>query len=467
MEVNETTSVGHDFGRGEAGVAARREAEELVALAGRDRAEAEHRFACLSTEEKTAVVCAAPAEDRIDLILLAESPEEIVPKLPARELYEAVQHMGKWESQEVVEHVSETQLNFMLDHDCWKGEKLDTRKFTDWLRLLMECDDGQVFRLLTAINVDLLAYYLKRQVRFNHDVMINDDYYCDPGWITARNTVVREFLERLYAMDPNLWVRLLGWVRMHSRGTMEADAVAGRDARLLGRGIPPPTLAISIYYPVPVDISGELERWRRETLDAEDASECLTPALPRREALLLGRAIRREVRFDEFYRVRMESQLLDIANKVIIADNLDIGDLTRRREALDKVRRWTNLGLEFLARDDEELAAGLLREQPLEYFFRLGSMLFDALGTGAVELEKKERRSGGRLARSRWLTTYFSLIQPEPRIPGENGLGSARAIASLLEYRYAWQLVGFLEKALAMPEDESVQNRSVLDHDSL
>ncbi len=446
MEVNDTASAVHDSGQDQAVVASRREAEELVALAGRDRAEAERRFAGLSMEEKTAVVCAAPAQRRIDLILLSEAPEDIVPRLPARELYEAVQHEGKWESLEVVEHVSETQLNFMLDHDCWKGEKLDTRKFTDWLRLLMECDDRQVFRLLTAINVDLLAYYLKRQVRFNHDVMINDDYYCDPGWITARNTVVQEFLERLYAMDPNLWVRLLGWVRMHSRGTMEADALAGRDARLLGRGIPPPTLAISIYYPVPVDIAGTLEQWRRETPDQNGASECVTPALPRREVLLLGRAVKREVRFDEFFRVRMESQLLDIANKVIIADNLDIGDLNRRREALDKVRRWTNLGLEFLARDDVEFAARLLREQSLEYFFRLGSMLFDALGTETVELEKKERRSGGRLARSRWLTTYFALIQPEPRIPGENGAGSARAIASLMEYRYAWQLVGILEK---------------------
>jgi len=433
----------------------RQQAEDFVALAARDRPEAEGRFALLSTEEKAAVIRAADVEDRIDLVLLAEAPGDVVPQLPARELYESVAYTGKWEAQEVVEHVSEVQLNFMLDHDCWKGEKLDSRKFTDWLRLLLECDDAQVFRLLTAINVDLLAYYLKKQIRFSHDVMINDDYYCDPGWITARNVVVREFSERLYAMDPNLWVRLMGWIRIHSRGTMEADALAGRDARLQSRGIPPPTLAISIYYPVPVEIAESLARWKRELPVAGEETEQLALTPPQRKALLLARTVQNEIRHDEFYRVRLESQLLDIANKVIIADNLDIGDLQRRREALDKVRRWANIGLEFLANGDEDLAARLMREQHLEYFFRLGSMLFDALGTGAVELEKQERHSGGRLARSQWFRMYFALIQPEPRIPGDNGVGSARAIASLVEYRYAWQLVGFLERSLTAPVEEA------------
>lgn len=436
-------------------LALQQQARDFVALATRNRVEAEERFAQLSTEEKSAVICAAGVESRIDLLLLAENVEEIVPQLPARELYECVAHTGKWEAQDVVQHVSEVQLNFMLDHDCWKGEKLDGRKFTDWLRLLLDCDDAQVFRLLTAINVDLLAYYLKKQIRFSRDLMINDDYYCDPGSVTARNVVVGEFSQRLYAMDPNLWVRLMGWVRTHSRGTMEADALAGRDARLQSRGIPPPTLAISIYYPVPVEIAEPLDRWKQELPKTGKRKNQLSLTPPRRKALLMARTVKKEIRRDEFYRVRLESQLLDIANKVIIADNLDIGDLKRRREALDKVRRWANVGLEFLASGDEDLAARLLREQHLEYFFRLGSMLFDALGTDTVELEKRERRSGGRLARSQWFQMYLALIQPEPRIPGENGVGSARAIASLLEYRYAWQLMGFLERTLQAPVEEA------------
>jgi len=423
----------------------KRRAREILDLARTDIRAAEAAFSSLAPEEQAELAAAAPPADRVRMLLLAEDLEDVVPKLPAMALHEAVMHTGKWESLEIIEHASAEQLNFMLDHDCWRMEKLESRKFTDWLRLIMSCDDQQVFRLITAINVDLLAYYLKKQVRFRHDIMIDDKYYCDPDWVTSSNATVREFLERLYALDPNLWIRLLGWIRTHSRKTMEADAVAGREARLKGRGIPPPSLAITIYYPVPEDWESVLRRWIEEFRQAFGESDRSgLPDVPEREAIFLARVVQKGAASDEFFRVRSEAYLVDVANKIIIADNIDIGDLSARRRALDKARRWTNVGLEFAAKGSTAVGLELLKAKGMEYWFRLGATLFDALANAAVNLQKLGRQGEVHMLQSPFGRAYLALIEPEPRIPAQNGSGTSRAIVTLAEYKYAWRLAWML-----------------------
>lgn len=445
----------------------RQEARELAVLAGTDRRRAEERFGAMSPEARTEVVLAADSADRIDLILLAEDPTDLIRAMPGRDLYTSVQTVGKWESQEIIELASEEQLTFMLDHDCWRGERLDSRSTMDWLRLFMSSDDGQLLRLLTSISADLLAFILKKHVRFNHDIMINDTYYCDPDWVRGSNATVTEFLARLYALDPNLWIRLMGWVRTHSKPTIEADALQAREARMQGKGFPPHSLAITVYYPVDFDVNGLVAGWEAEFNDlvssVGDGAEAL-PVGPTRPTLFFGevvRCARAAEAHDEFLRARLESQLADIANKVMVADQVDIGEPRRQREAIDKVRRWTNVGLEIASSGDVPTGVLLLSERDLEHYFRLGGMLFDALASGVVELEKEEKRIRGRLAESNLLPVYLALAQPEPHIPANGAPGRGQAITSRAEYRYAWQLVWHLSALfLSSPQRAHPSHRS-------
>ena len=435
----------------------RQEARELAALAGADRGRAEERFGSLSSEARLDVVLAAESADRIDLLLLAEEPTELIRAIPGRDLYTSVQTVGKWESQEIIELASEEQLTFMLDHGCWRGERLDSRSTMDWLRLFMSSEDGQLLRLLTSISADLLAFILKKHVRFSHDIMINDTYYCDPDWVRGSNATVTEFLARLYALDPNLWIRLMGWVRTHSKPTIEADALQAREARMQGKGFPPHSLAITVYYPVDYDVTGLISGWETEFNDAVSSvndEEGALPAGPARPTLFFEEVVRRSraaEAHDEFLQARLESQLIDIANKVMVADQVDMGDARRQREAIDKVRRWTNVGLEIASSGSIPAGVSLLSERELEHCFRLGGMLFDALASGVVELEKAEKRIRGRLAEANLLPVYLALAQPEPRIPSNGAPGHGQSITSRAEYRYAWQLVWYLSALFLSP----------------
>ncbi len=428
----------------------------LVAMCRESTAVAEQYFNALPLDEQKQLVLSIPPEHRLDLLNLPVDATALVQSLPELELHRTIQTAGKWEALEVVEVASEDQINFMLDHDCWRGENLDSRKFTDWLQLFLECDEHQTARILMAINADLLALALKKHVKFEKDFMISDVYFLDPDWVKGSNPAVQQFLERLYAMDPNLWIRLLGWVRMHSKGTIEADAIEGREGRLKGKGFPAPTLAITVYYPVEFDIKPILAGWKESFRQPELFAGATLPAAGgARGVLFLQLAMRRLAELgvgDEFMAMRWEAELVDVANKVMVADQVDIGDAQRQREAVDKVRRWISIGLETAAASSPDMGAELLKQKSCEHFFRIGAMLFDALGSAAVELSKAEQRTGGRLSVSDLGDAYFALIEPEPQIPaGTAGSGLKRHIMTLAEYRHAWQQVWALEDLVPAP----------------
>ena len=412
---------------------------------------AEQSFAGLPLARQKELVLVLPAEQRLDLLLLAPDCTELVRSLPAQEFDRTVRALGKWETQEIVEVASGEQLNYTLDLDCWEGERLDSRSFMDWLRLLMDCDDDHVFRLLTSINADLLALALKKHVRFSRDIMVSDTYYCDPEWVKGSNATVQELLERLYALDPGLWIRLLGWVRMRSKATIEADAIQGREARLHGHGFPAPSLAITIYYPVDFDVPGLIAAWREMDFAPDESFEETRVVEHTRSALFFEQVLEAILRMPSggpLQRSRIDAQLVDIANKVMVADDVDVDDFRRQKEAVDKVRRWTNIGLEVAAGNSLSNGVRLVAEENFEHFFRLAAMFFDALGSAVVELEKLEHKMGGKLSISHFAPAYFALAEPEPHLPASAHGSSGRAIATLSEYRYAWNLLWRLQAYL-------------------
>lgn len=447
---------------GNGAVATAQQAGELRALARTDLRAAEARFSLLPVANQRDLVLSLSPEERLELLLLPEDNTALVQALPEMELHRTVQTLGKWETQEVVEVASEAQINFMLDHDCWRGEALDGRKFFDWLQLFLECDDNQVFRILTGINPDLLALALKKHVRFDHDLMVDDVYFLDPDWVKGSQPVVQLFLERLYSLDPNLWVRLLGWVRMHTKGTIEADAIEARESRLRGKGFPAHSLAITVYYPVDFDVTALIGGWRAAFVASTPASaaasvDAMVPASARRQQLFILRLADWLRQHDgaaglECQPARLEGELIDVANKVMVADQVDIGDSRQQRATVDKVRRWISMGLEVAASGDLAVAAQMLRDQRLEYAFRLAAMLFDALGTAVVQVQKREQHTGGRLISGPHFAAYLALCEPEPLLPlVTDGAGTGHPINTLADYRLAWDWVWRLEAELDAP----------------
>lgn len=135
-----------------------------------------------------------------------------------------------------------------------------------------------------------------------------------------------------------------------------------------------PSLAITVYYPVDFDLKVPLAAWRGE-FERRQAEAGAPAAVPSGGVPVVRQG---------------------------------------GREAL------------FLQRVVQRLAEKAGPDAPLDYCFRLGFMMYDALGTAIVELVKLEQRVGGRLSGSESGDAYLALSEPEPMLPaaGRAGTGS-------------------------------------------
>ncbi len=422
--------------------ALRRRGRELLRLAKRDRSAAEEAFASLDREEQRNLVLAAAPSSRADLLFLSEDCTELVQSLPETEFYRTVRAEGMWEAIEIVEAATAEQIAFLLDQECWKGERFRPRKFLGWLRLFLECGQDEAERLLRILSVDLLVYGLKRYVRFAGDLVIAGRYHCTPEQVRTNNPTVREFIERLYDIDEEYFVRLMAWVSTLSDSTSEADALAAREGRLVEQGFPHMSQSQAVYEPVDLSELPEAER----AAGPEDVGESRAILVSERSrALFFLRVIDRGIRsgrFGEAFASRIRHEVILLANKVMVADQVDLADEGAQRRVLDRVRRWVNIGFEALVAGDEARGVELLGELNLEYAFRVTHTLMTRL---SVEIADVEMRLPERLLEpllsERYAAAWKALHAEEPALPPLKGREHPREIGTLAEYRAALSLV--------------------------
>jgi hypothetical protein len=87
--------------------------------------------------------------------------------------------------------------------------------------------------------------------------------------------------------------------------------------------------------------------------------------------------------------------LIALANRVAVADRMELGDPESLPGAIDKATRFASDGLEHLASENGLSLADTLRRVPIERLFRVGTNLDRAaalpepIGTGAEEDEEE------------------------------------------------------------------------------
>jgi hypothetical protein len=419
----------------------RAQSRRLLDLARRDRPSAEGQFARLHLAEQRDMVLAAPINSRIDMILLSEDCTDLVQALPEADFYRTVRAAGMWESREIVEAASQDQVAFLLDHECWRGEKFRPRKFLNWLRLFLDSDDHEAERILQLLSADLLVFALKRYVRFVGDIVVAGRYHCTPDQVRTSNPTVQEFLLRLYDIDADYFVRLMAWVSTLEGSTAQADAIAAREGRLVEQGFPHLSQSQVVYEPVELDVA-QRPAFRPE--DVETTHALLVSE--RGRALFFIRTLERgirEGRFSNAFSARFQHEIVLLANKVMVADQVDLSDEQAQRRVLDRVRRWVNVGIEGLSGCDEQRGIEVIAKHELEFAFRVAHTLMTEIATQVAETETVlPERLLRPLLGERYLDAWDSLRRDEPALPGWAGSdGTAyRLIGTLAEMHAALAL---------------------------
>ncbi|MBY0398711.1 hypothetical protein K2X89_00310 [Myxococcota bacterium] len=362
------------------------EARRLLQLARTDRRAAEKALASLQPERQAELILDTALPIRRQLIELLPSPEEVIPLLPEAELCYTLRTIGLSDVSWLLPLATDEQLVACIDLDAWRGLRLDPVRLDAWFAALAESDSETLARAAMAMDPEVLVLYLREHI----EVFVKPGPQENPDWsepdqsqtlegqfyFVARKAgddlaPLMQLLHALFQADYWLYFRAIQAIREESETENAEWALRWRTGRMEDLGFPSWDSAMRIY--------GFLRPEKRVELPAEAPVLDLegyglpawTSVLPaeREGERALFRAIR-ELSVDE--RGGVFHALVSLANRIAVADRMELGDPESLPKAIDKATRYASDGLELLARENGLGLEQALRRASLERLFRVG-----------------------------------------------------------------------------------------------
>jgi Family of unknown function (DUF6178) len=314
----------------------------------------------------------ARGKQKLDLILSAPDPEQLVSALPAQDLYLALVDIGPDDAAELVAIATPEQFRHLVDMAAWRGpdEGPRTPEVLRWLRLAREggANLDKFRRQLWSLDIELLALVLRRELRV-HDLTEEEPpqprnpgmaYYTPDGRFLVEVTgsgeyaSVRTLIEDLYAQDPFGAGRLIESIRWEVPTELEESARRWRDARLRDAGVPEFEEAVAFYA-------------RPQQQKAQPFEPPATRALTPSARPLLEDALEQLSGPDL---ERAEEAIVYAANSALVANRVPLDDPEEIRDQLAQARATLSLGLEILSGGDVRRASQLLADAPIRGVFQ-------------------------------------------------------------------------------------------------
>lgn len=289
-------------------------------------------------------------------ILDSASPESVAQTLPAQSIFFAIQERGLESSIELLDVISKSQMQFILDLDLWSRDRFNEERFWDWLALPDAAESLEVLqKTLKSIDLKLIALMLGQYV----DVRVFEEATDTPPgprfttpdkgktWILVKVEDGRKYflLSRLLALifetSAELFYQLLAIPNVATQSMLEEESYQERSKRLLAEGFPDEEQVVALHQPLPIE---SLKR-HDATLRYGTDGPIVTPMLAIREAssTSLSLLIERYGSAEDF-----QSELTYITNAALLFFRIDISNRSEVVELVEGVSGILNLGLEVL-----------------------------------------------------------------------------------------------------------------------
>ena len=363
------------------------EARRILQLARTDRLAAGKALGELSAEAQRALVCDTPLARRAAVMNLLPAPEQVIPLIPEAELCFTLKAIGLESAAWILEHATPHQVVACLDLDAWNGITPDHARLDQWLDAIADTEETALLRSIHSIDAELFVLYLKGRIDVAQKPAESDGWDPPDGMQTLDDqfyygaqrdnddvAAITTILKALHQHDYWTYFRMLHGVIWELDSENEEWAGRWRSGRLQDLGFPPWDEAANIYRYVAPSRRAALP----EHADALELGErqlpVWIPGLPagRDGGHLLFRVVA-ELSDDErgaaFY------ALIAIANKVAVADRMNLGDAEVTPMAIEKAARWISRGIEHVASENGVDPAAVLRRASLEWLFRVGANL--------------------------------------------------------------------------------------------
>ncbi|MCW8132610.1 MAG: hypothetical protein KIS92_19835, partial [Planctomycetota bacterium] len=354
------------------------QAKNLLELAEKDRRAAEEAFEKLGYDRQLETAMVLQGDDLQEWLLLSSDCTDLVRALPPEHLHHAIKMIGEEDALSLLQAASSEQMQALMDIEWFTEGKLDRRKVTKWIELLLTLNEDEADQAMQGLDPNALAEYLRPHVKptVSREQLLlalhmRQHYLFTPDDLECTKDLARHFLDFLYSVDRDLFAELLELIVAEEKEIVENDMYGGREDRLIKRGFP--VVAKAEHLLEPIDARPYGIKWPGE----DDAPAAQTAALQKTgpaapfllSVMAFGRA--KGDLGDRTERAFIKDAA-DLANSLLIAHAKDPGEPNVKRDALAAVQVLASVGLEALAKSNVIAGVELIKSTDLVELFQLG-----------------------------------------------------------------------------------------------
>jgi hypothetical protein len=363
----------------EAAVPDRRQAEELLAL---DDDALRARLDTLALDSQLGLVVAIDWKDRLRVIVNSPDPQRLVGAMPDEEVLLSIKSIGEEDAIELIDLTSPRQLRFVLDVELWRRDSIDESMVMKWLHYIVGCGEEKVIDFVEVADRELLVIFLGKLIDLvpndpevvqplDAGGLIQDQFFTIAPRYPKETENVKLLLRVLRQWDRDRYYELLFEVYGSSGAETEEGALRWRNSRLEEKGLLDFEEAVEIYGYV----SEEEARSMAEAPAPlpEYSPSGAPPFYPVRlfgGRTFFGRLLSSLADLD--LRNRLRSEIAFAANRLVVADGGNLGEMESKERALRKLFSLVNLGLLFVSGGDTGQARETLEHVAVRDLFQIG-----------------------------------------------------------------------------------------------
>ncbi len=351
-----------------------------------DRKEAQKIFQSLSPQQQLEYVLHRRGKERVQMIFLSDHPEFLVQSLPEQEVFLTVKEVGEKDCLELIALTTPEQFQYLLDLEFWKRDQIDPEKVLHWIEILLESGEKKVVQFIRSTDPEFIALLLKKFLRvttMDGELIemvdrlplftLDQFYFIEFKGVRTRD-VFEPFLRAFYRIDHEGYLRLMDALICELESELEETGYRLRNGRLHDYGFPDFEEALEIYQFVrPEVLLREVSTPKSKLAEPLNKASSFFYLAFQEEGPFFSKVLSQIDAPDEIDRLKQE--VTSLCNKAIIAEAIDLSNLSGMERAVKKAYHYLNLGLQYLSHDEEARAIEIMRSLPIQKIFQCGVSL--------------------------------------------------------------------------------------------
>jgi hypothetical protein len=346
----------------------------------------EEALSRMSIPEQVRCVQSLRGKEQMDLLILSSQAVQVARLLPEEDIYFLVKEIGEEDALPVLAIISEKQMQYLFDMEWWRGDKFLPQKTMDWLLWVEKANDRQLLHWLLTEDFDQKVMVLQSLIKVYKQDEMTDQYegveelehFTLDGVfdiflkVPDAAPLLKNLFKLLNVEDQKVFYALMEAVIWYQITPTVETAYRRRSSRVEEKGILSYDEAIGVYSLLDVD-SLKLEASSHEVFVDPESPYAVAPVHPLSDtdpSTFFGQCLAMMKNHERVSAICWE--LMYLANKVMVADQQEYGNMDVHHETMRKVLGYINIGLELGAGGDIAKGESLLNQTWMQSLFQVG-----------------------------------------------------------------------------------------------